>query len=143
MADGETFLTSTPAYNGLSASTSRLRRRMSSEPQTLAHVLALQADRPTSAARPALLFESEVYNYADLERASNRVAWALVAAGVRPGQVVCQVLASRPELVVNLFGVLKAGATYAPLNPTLTERELRFQLADCRPAAMIVDAPRA
>ena len=112
-------------------------------PATLADVLTTQAGHPERKNRPALLFESDVYSYADLESASNRVAQALLAAGLRPGQVVCQVLASRPELIVNLFGVLKAGAIYAPLNPALTERELAVQLADCRPAVVIADGPRA
>src|SRR5437763_13327810 len=115
----------------------------SRSPATLADVLSAAATLPDRKNRPALLFESDVYSYADLESASNRVAQALMAAGLRPGQVVCQVLASRPELIVNLFGVLKAGAVYAPLNPSLTERELTVQLADCRPAVVIADGPRA
>lgn len=104
--------------------------------ETLANLLA----RPAPVAgRAALLFEDNVYTYAELEALSNQVAQALIAQGVRPGNVVCQVLRSRPELIVNMFGILKSGAIYAPLNPSLTDRELAEQLTDCRPSIIIAD----
>jgi acyl-CoA synthetase (AMP-forming)/AMP-acid ligase II len=105
--------------------------------ETLANLLAKPAP---VAGRAALLFEDNVYTYAELEALSNQVAQALSAQGVRPGNVVCQVLRSRPELIVNMFGILKSGAIYAPLNPSLTERELAEQLTDCRPS-IIIAAP--
>jgi len=103
---------------------------------TLAELLAGPAAAP---GRAALLYEDRRYDYGELDRLSNQVAQALVAASVGAGDVVCQVLRSRPELIVNLFGILKSGAVYAPLNPALTARELAEQLADCRPALAIVD----
>jgi acyl-CoA synthetase (AMP-forming)/AMP-acid ligase II len=89
--------------------------------------------------RPALLFDDQVYTYADLEALSNRAAHALIRQGVKPGDIVCQVVGSRPELIINLFGIIKCGAMYAPLNPSLTERELAAQLADCRASLVIAD----
>src|SRR5262245_44021119 len=106
-----------------------------SEVETLADLLADRA----SAARPALLFDEQVYTHADLNAVSNQAAQALIGQGVRPGDIVCQVIGSRPELVINLFGILKCGAIYAPLNPSLTERELAAQLADCRASLVIAD----
>jgi acyl-CoA synthetase (AMP-forming)/AMP-acid ligase II len=86
-----------------------------------------------------LLFDDLIYTYADLEVHSNRVARALIGQGVKPGDIVCQVVGSRPELIINLFGIIKCGAVYAPLNPSLTERELAIQLADCRASMVIAD----
>jgi acyl-CoA synthetase (AMP-forming)/AMP-acid ligase II len=103
---------------------------------TLADIIARQAH---SSGRTALLFENTIYSYADLEARSNRVAHALAAQGVQPGDVVCQVVGTRPELIINLFGILKSGATYVPLNPSLTGRELTAQLMDCQPSIVIVD----
>src|SRR5262245_21167321 len=98
--------------------------------ETLVDLLAGHA---FGAGRVALLFEDQVYTYGDLEAVSNRVAHSLIDRGIRRGDIVCQVVRSRPELIMNLFGILKSGATYAPLNPSLTERELSTQLTDCRP----------
>lgn len=99
----------------------------------------LLAGHAFDAGRVALLFEDQVYTYGDLEALSNRVAHSLIDRGIRRGDIVCQVVRSRPELIINLFGILKSGATYAPLDPSLTERELSTQLTDCRPAIVIVD----
>jgi acyl-CoA synthetase (AMP-forming)/AMP-acid ligase II len=104
--------------------------------KTLADLLANQAP---VAERPALLFEDQVYTYAELEALSNRVAHVLIGQGLQPGDIVCQVVRNCPELITNLFGVLKSGAIYAPLNPSLTERELAVQLTDCRPSIVITD----
>jgi len=93
----------------------------------------------SGARRAALLFEDQVYTYPDLEALSNRAAHALIEQGVRPGDIVCQVVRSRPALIINLFGIIKSGAIYAPLNPSLTERELAAQLADCCPSIVIAD----
>jgi len=87
---------------------------------------------------PAVLFGDDVLTYGDLDARSTQVAHALSAMGVRPGDVVCQILGSCPQLIVNLFGILKSGAMYAPLNPALTTPELRAQLEDCRPSLVIV-----
>jgi long-chain acyl-CoA synthetase len=106
-----------------------------SEVKTLADLLANRA----AAGPPALLFDEQVYTHADLDAVSNRAAQALIGQGVRPGDTVCQVTGSRPELIINLFGITKCGAIYAPLNPSLTERELAVQLADCRASLVIAD----
>jgi acyl-CoA synthetase (AMP-forming)/AMP-acid ligase II len=102
--------------------------------ETLADLLA---DRTSE--QPALLFDDLIYTYADLEALSNQTAHALISNGIKPGDIVCQVVGSRPELIINLFGIIKCGATYAPLNPSLTERELAAQLMDCEAALVIVD----
>jgi len=106
-----------------------------SEVKTLADLFA---NRP-AAGRPALLFDEQAYTYAGLDAVSNQAAQCLIGQGVRPGDIVCQVIGSRPELVINLFGIIKCGAIYAPLNPSLTERELAAQLADCRASLVIAD----
>jgi acyl-CoA synthetase (AMP-forming)/AMP-acid ligase II len=94
--------------------------------ETLADLLA---NRGASSGQPALLFDDLTYTYADLEVHSNRAAHTLIGLGIKPGDIVCQVVGSRPELVINLFGIIKCGAVYAPLNPSLTEPELAAQLA--------------
>jgi long-chain acyl-CoA synthetase len=104
--------------------------------KTLAELLASQE---SVAERPALLFEDRVYTYAELEALSNRVGHVLIGQGLQPSDVVCQVARSRPELIFNLFGILKSGAIYAPLNPSLIQRELAAQLTDCQPSLVIAD----
>ncbi|WP_210406346.1 AMP-binding protein, partial [Micromonospora sp. MH33] len=66
--------------------------------------------------RPALLWdETRSMSYGDLASAALRVAGALVAAGVAPGDAVAVTLRKGPEQVVAVLGVLAAGGVYVPV----------------------------
>ena len=55
--------------------------------------------------------------YDELDRLSNQVARALLAQGVAPGDRVGILAPKSAASVVAVFGVLKAGACYVPLDP--------------------------
>ncbi|WP_374709002.1 AMP-binding protein, partial [Pacificitalea manganoxidans] len=55
--------------------------------------------------------------YRDLDRASTALAQALVAHGVRGGDVVAVALPRGFDLLVALVAVQRAGAAYVPLDP--------------------------
>ncbi|MFQ5880785.1 MAG: class I adenylate-forming enzyme family protein, partial [Dehalococcoidia bacterium] len=109
----------------------------------LGEILTQQAHHRRRADKAAIYFYDETYTYADLEARANRVARALRASGIGRGDVVCQMLPTSPDLIVNMFGVLKAGAIYSPLNPSLTDHELRYQLADSAAVAVITGRQQA
>ncbi|ANZ40588.1 non-ribosomal peptide synthetase [Lentzea guizhouensis] len=56
--------------------------------------------------------------YAELGRHADEVARGLAALGVAPGDIVVVCLDRGAELVAVLLGVLKAGAVYAPTDPS-------------------------
>jgi non-ribosomal peptide synthetase component F len=68
--------------------------------------------------------------YRNLDEAATALAHALVAAGVRAGDVVGVQTARSPDLVVAILGVLKAGAAYLPLDAGLPAERLAFMVAD-------------
>ncbi|MCW3819600.1 amino acid adenylation domain-containing protein [Micromonospora sp. DR5-3] len=65
--------------------------------------------------RPAVLWESGCLSYGELRASALRVAGALVAAGVTPGDTVAVTLPKGPEQVVAVLGVLAAGGVYVPV----------------------------
>ena len=66
------------------------------------------------------------------------IAARLAAHGVATGRAVAVLLPNGLDMAVTFLGV--AGATVcAPLNPALTESELRFFLADIDAAAVVVE----
>jgi len=69
-------------------------------------------------------------SYAELDAAASRVASALIAAGIRPGDRVAISCPNLAPFPVAYFGILKAGAVAVPLNVLLTEREIAYHLAD-------------
>jgi len=66
-----------------------------------------------------------------------RVARALIALGVRPGDSVSIVGPNRPEWVMADLGALAAGAVPAPIYPTLTAEQTRY-IADHSGAGVAV-----
>ncbi|MER7432107.1 amino acid adenylation domain-containing protein [Nonomuraea rubra] len=81
--------------------------------------------------------------YAELDRRANQVAHWLLASGVRPEEPVGVLLERRPELVVAMLGVLKAGAAYLPLDPVYPERRNSAVVADAGARIVLTDAELA
>jgi acyl-CoA synthetase (AMP-forming)/AMP-acid ligase II len=69
------------------------------------------------------------------------VARGLVAAGVKPGEVVAIFLANSWEFCAAYHAATLAGAIPTLLNPTYREREVRYQLENSGAVVLISDAP--
>ncbi|MDR6305692.1 amino acid adenylation domain-containing protein/non-ribosomal peptide synthase protein (TIGR01720 family) [Nitrobacter vulgaris] len=65
----------------------------------------------------AVRYGDETLTFADLEQRSNRIANMLIARGVTREVAVALWMERTPSFVVALLGVLKAGASYVPLDP--------------------------
>jgi len=81
--------------------------------------------------------------YAEVDRQSSALASALVAEGLQRGDRVGIFLDNRPETVVSLFGVLKAGGAFLPINPTTRERKLTHLLAHSGATFAVTDRRRS
>ncbi|MEU2561451.1 amino acid adenylation domain-containing protein [Streptomyces longispororuber] len=78
------------------------------------------------------------HTFQDIDRRANRLARELAAHGVGPDDVVPVLAARGADLVVGWLGVLKAGAAFAPLDPTVPEQRLRSLLAGVSAAALVL-----
>ena len=65
----------------------------------------------------ALWFGDRRWTYAELDDATDRIATALLAAGVRTGDRVALFLPNCPELVQAYFACLAPGGWMSPLVP--------------------------
>src|SRR5262245_5958015 len=92
--------------------------------------------------RVALVTATRTLSYRELDDSSNRVASALRARGLRPGQVVSLYAQNRWEWVVSYHGALKAGAIVNPVNVMLTTDELVYVLRDCGSAALFASGDK-
>ncbi|MFD4529988.1 amino acid adenylation domain-containing protein [Streptomyces sp. NPDC058470] len=82
---------------------------------------------------------SRVLEYAELERASGRVAARLRAGGVRPGHAVAVQLPRSWELICVMLGIRRAGATVVPLDRLSPPDRQRHILDDSGAVAVIHD----
>lgn len=67
--------------------------------------------------RPAVIFGESLLTYAELDAQSNRLAATLATLGVVSGDRVGILLNKSPEALVSIYGILKAGGIYVPLDP--------------------------
>jgi long-chain acyl-CoA synthetase len=109
--------------------------------ETLADVLdvalALSPDKA------AIFFEGRTITYRELDSAANRVAQALLAGGIKPGDRVATHLDNRPEFIEVYQGVTRVSATLVPTNVMYTAEEMRHILADSGASAIFVRAELA
>ncbi len=90
--------------------------------------------------RMAVVYESNRMTYAELNAQANRVAQALMRRGVRPGSRVGVCLERSVELVIGILGILKAGAAYVPVEPTLPGDRLTFLFRDAEVVGALTQA---
>ncbi|MCF2908659.1 amino acid adenylation domain-containing protein [Pseudoalteromonas sp. DL2-H2.2] len=67
----------------------------------------------------ALRFAQQSMTYAELEQASNQLAHCLNARGIGAEDKVALVFERSLEMVISILAVVKAGAVYVPLEPSL------------------------
>jgi cyclohexanecarboxylate-CoA ligase len=82
--------------------------------------------------------ETREMSWHQLLVASERVACALIALGVAPGESVAFQLPNRLEFLAVALGTLRAGAVCEPLMPIFRERELEFMLRASRARVLFV-----
>lgn len=80
---------------------------------------------------PALAFNGRSMSYADLDRSSNQLAHALRAHGLEPQDRVGLFLHKGLDLGVAIYGGLKAGGVFVPLDPFMPPERLGFIMRDC------------
>lgn len=94
-------------------------------------------------ARPALSMKDRVLTYAELDASANRVANLLIRHGVRTGDRVALWMPKSLEAIVSIWGVLKAGAAFVPVDPAAPVSRLATIARDCEIAALVTDTDRA
>ena len=87
--------------------------------------------------RDAYVHGDERITYAQLDTAADRMASRLVESGVRPGDVVCVVLASSIRFAVAYLGGMRAGAVTSAINLRLGEHERSSILARTEPRVVV------
>jgi amino acid adenylation domain-containing protein len=78
--------------------------------------------------------------YGDLDALSDRVRDRLHRLGVGPGDRVGLFVPKSIDAVAAIYGIMKAGAAYVPVDPKAPAWRAAFVLHDCVVRALVVDA---
>ena len=84
-----------------------------------------------------LIYGDRRLTYDEIEARCNRLAHALIAAGVERGDRVAIFLDNCVEAVVSVFAVLKAGAVFVMVNSTTKAEKLTWILNNCQAQALV------
>jgi len=93
--------------------------------------LELQASKTPFS--PALLFKSHEINYDDLNKHSNSLAHYLISRNVVVEDIISICCFRSIEMMVGIFGILKAGAAYLPVNPHDPKERIEDIVKDAKP----------
>jgi amino acid adenylation domain-containing protein len=82
--------------------------------------------------RAAVIYEDQSLSFTELNQKANRLANYLLSLGVQTEDCIAICLERSTEILVAILGILKAGAAYAPLDPTYPAQRLQYILQETR-----------
>jgi long-chain acyl-CoA synthetase len=88
--------------------------------------------------KEAIVLGETRLTYGQLDAMSNKVANALVAMGIDPGDKVALNCPNLPYFPIVYYGIMKAGAVVVPTCVLFTAREIEYQLRDSDAKAVFV-----
>ena len=81
--------------------------------------------------------DGRTMSYGEAWSLSARLAGALVALGVKPGDRVAVQTDKSPDVIALYLACLRAGAVYLPLNTAYTKAEIDYFVGDAEPALFV------
>ncbi|HBW20516.1 MAG: acyl--CoA ligase family protein [Streptosporangiaceae bacterium] len=90
--------------------------------------------------KTAVIYGSRRLSYAELAVAATRVARALQASGVEPGDRVAYLMPNLPEMLIANFAVPLAGGVLVAMNTRLTAEEIAYILDHSGAKLLVTDA---
>jgi len=85
-------------------------------------------------------FEGHTLTFGEVDVAVNRLANGLIELGIEHGDRVAVMLPNHPDHILTILALMKAGATWVPLNVHLRGPSLAYVLEHADPRAVIADA---
>jgi bile acid-coenzyme A ligase len=110
---------------------------------TMSYPAALRLHAARTPERTALVCGESEWTFAELDRASTRLARAYAERGVKQGDFVTIALPNGVEFVAACFAIWKLGAVPQPISWRLPEKERAAILAEAKPALVVGVAPEA
>ncbi|HYY52118.1 MAG TPA: benzoate-CoA ligase family protein [Myxococcales bacterium] len=90
---------------------------------------------------PAIWSAGKILTYRDVEALTDRVASALLRAGVQPEQRVLFILPDCAELAAGYLAAMKIGAVAVPCNPLLRAADYGYFIEESRARLLITSRP--
>lgn len=90
--------------------------------------------------KAAVEFEGNTLTYEALDQRSSQLARHLLTLGVQPGTLIALYMNRSLDMMVGIFGVLKAGGAYLPLDPAYPHDRVAYMLEDARASVVLTQS---
>ncbi len=107
----------------------------------LQHLLIATAE--ISPAKEAVIYEHQTLTYKELNEYSNRTAQALIQQGVERGDRVGIYINKSIPSIFSIYGILKAGAVYVPLDPQAPVARIAYIIDNCKIKCLLTSTTKA
>ena len=95
----------------------------------LSHLLTESAERFPD--KEAIRFQGKAMTYTQLDQTTNQIACALQMAGVQRGDRVGIYVHKSLLTAMSVFGIMKSGAVYVPLDPNAPAKRHAYITRNC------------
>ena len=117
------------------------QRPLTTRPHLITEMISAHAAKNPAA--PAVVIDTAVLTYAELEERANELANHLIKLGVRHETIVAICLDRSFESIISTLAVFKAGAAFLPIDPKLPVERFNFVMTDARPRVLITRSNEA
>src|SRR5262249_44581937 len=87
----------------------------------------------------ALIYDGNFLTYARLNQRANQVAHYLKKKGVCPESIIAVSIKRSLELIIAIFGVLKASCAYLPIDTEYPEERIIYMLKDSKTKILLTE----
>ena len=77
--------------------------------------------------------------YRELNGQANRIAHSLLEKGIGVGDIVAFALPRKSYLIATIFGILKSGAAYLPIDPDYPQNRIDYMLEDSNAKVLVTE----
>ena len=91
----------------------------------------------------ALVHNGEKITFGKLDELSNNVSANLLSAGVKHSDVIAVAMDKNINLIVSILGIVKAGATYLPIDISIPSERIKYMLTNSQTKYILCDRKSA
>ena len=85
----------------------------------------------------AVVFERKKITYYELNQKANIIANKLRALNIGANDLVVLISDRSVEMIAAIYGIIKSGGAYVPIDPTFPEKRIQYIINDCEPKAIV------
>ena len=85
----------------------------------------------------AVDFAGENHTYCELDKYSDEISARLISLGINKGDFVAVIADRNYESIAALIGIMKIGAVYVPIDPTMPSERAAYIFDDCKPKLIL------